>query len=341
MVSIKDIAKEANISVTTVSRVLNKPSLVNVETKNKILKVIEKFDYTPSIIARLMRGQKTKTIGVIIPDFMNLYYSEWISHVEVEAKKSGYLAIIASTKNDPEREKEYINDLINRNIDGIIICWYQNPYKNLELLNDISKKIPVVLMDQPASGLPVSAVYADAYSGFRELTKHLVNLGHNDIAIIRGYKKYFVADCRFQAYIDVLKESMINIDEALIEECDFNAGSAYFATKRLLMRSKPTAIIGASDLVAIGILKFVTEKGFRVPEDIAIAGYDNILLSKLVTPKLTTVQEPIKQMAKTAIKILIEKINNKNNKKVKNKNIILGVKLLIRESTDFKRFNSS
>ncbi|MCL4377739.1 MAG: substrate-binding domain-containing protein, partial [Actinobacteria bacterium] len=187
---------------------------------------------------------------------------------------------------------------------------------------------------QPVKGLPISTVYADAYTGFMELTKYIINLGHRNIAFLRSFKKYSVADCRFQAYVDVLKESNIDIDKNLIEECDFTAISAYEATEKLLSRSKPSAIICVSDLVAIGALKFVLEKGIRVPEDIAITGYDNISLSALMTPGLTTVQEPIKKMARNAVNILVRKINNK---KEKNENTVLGVKLLIRESTEIKR----
>lgn len=334
MVTIKEIAKEADVSITTVSRVLNNPNQVNLKTRGEILETIKRLDYTPSIIARGMRNQKTKTIGVLIPDFMNFYYSEWISHIETESRKNGYLAIIASTKNDKDREKEYVYEFLSRKVEGIIFCWYRSAQKNLPLLKEVVKKVPIVLMDQPVEDLPLSTVYADSYKGFLGLTQYLIKKGHKKIAIIKSYKEYSVADCRFQGYIDALNKYGYDLDDNLIEECDFNANSAYTAAKKLLSRGKPSAIVGVSDLIAIGALKCVIEKGFCVPKDVAIAGYDNIAISKLVTPSLTTVQEPIKQMAQEAVKILIDKIKNKWNI---NKNVVLDTKLIIRGSTDIDK----
>ncbi|MHB8280147.1 MAG: LacI family DNA-binding transcriptional regulator [Candidatus Humimicrobiaceae bacterium] len=330
MSTIKDIAKEADVSISTVSRTFNKPELVNKDTRDKIQRIIKKHEYFPSIIARSMRNQKTKTIGVLIPDFMNYYYSEWINCVELEIRKNGYLAIIASTKNNIDIEKEYVKEFLERKADGLIISFYKTYLENYSYIKKISKKIPIIVMDQPTGDLPVSAVYADAYSGFRKLTKHIIDNKYKKIAFIKSYADYSVANCRYQGYLDESIANKCDVDYNLVEECDFTATSAYNAAKRLFLKTKPEAIICASDLIAIGAMRFVLEKKLKIPEDIAIAGYDNIELSRLMTPRLTTVKEPIKQMAKTAVKLLIKKINNSE---VKNKNICLEVNLIIREST--------
>lgn len=331
MVTIKDIAKEANVSITTVSRVLNNYEPVNANTKRKIFEIIEKYNYTPSMVARGMRKQETKIFGVLIPDFMNFYYSELIKYIESEANKKGYRVLIASTKNDFNIEREYIEDFISRKVDGVILCRYQKNFQYLSSIENIFEKIPIIMMDQPADGLPISTISADAYKGFRKLTKHLIERGHSKIAMLRSYKEYSVADCRFQGYIDELKENNIKVDDKLILECNFTAESAYSATKKLLINIKPSAIIGSSDLMAIGAMQYILGKGYNIPKDIAIAGYDNIELSKLVTPRLTTVKEPIKEMAKKSVELLIRKKNNP--KGIKDKDIILDINLIIREST--------
>lgn len=334
MKTIKDIAKEASVSISTVSRTLNKPGLVNTITRDKIQQIIKKNEYSPSIIARGMRNQTTKTIGVLIPDFMNYYYSEWVSCVESEIRKNKYLAIIASTRNGANIEKEYIKEFLERKTDGLIISFYKICLENHSYIKEISKKIPIVVMDQPTGGLPISAVFADAYSGFRKLTKHIIDNKYKKIAFIKSYAHYSVANCRYQGYLDEILANKWDIDYDLVEECDFTAVSAYNAAKRLFSKTMPNAIICASDLIAIGVMRFALEKKIRIPEDVAIAGYDNIELSRLVTPSLTTVKEPIKQMAETAVNLLIKKINNNA---VKNKNISMGVDLIIRESTVVKK----
>ena len=163
MPTIFDVARRAGVSKTTVSRVLNHPELVNEETKRRVRGIMEELSYTPSILAQGMRAQRTKSFGVVIPDFKNLYYAEFLEHVEIAARHHGYIAIICSTDIDPDREREYITKLIMRQVDGLIMCWYKSVTANRDFLVKLAKKLPVVIMDQPSQGLPVSSVYTDGY----------------------------------------------------------------------------------------------------------------------------------------------------------------------------------
>ena len=328
-ITIKDVAEKADVSFTTVSRVLNNPKLVNKKTKEKILSVIDKLDYSPSYFAQGMRKKNTKTIGVIIPDFLNYWYSELVSHIEDEVRKKGWLAIICSTKSNEIREEAYIKELIRRGINGLIICIYEDIKKYESYIKPLAKKIPIVLMDESSNGLPISSVRADSYNGIKNLVNYLIKKGHKKIAFIVNSKDFPVLKERYNGYIDALKENNYKLNKNLIGICKAPSMEAAIETTKIILQYKPSVIIGASDILAIGALFFVTEIGLKVPEDVSIAGYDNIVMSKLVTPQLTTVSEPIKEMAQNAVNILLEKINNR---KVKNKDIILKTELIIRYS---------
>ena len=330
MPTIFDVAERAGVSKTTVSRVLNHPELVNEETKRRVHDVMEELSYTPSILAQGMRAQRTKSFGVVIPDFKNLFYAEFLEQVEVAARHYGYIAIICSTEIDPAREREYITKLLRRQIDGLIMCWYKSVAENRDFLVKLAKKLPVVIMDQPSQGLPVSSVYTDGFKGIRRLTSYFIESGHRRIAIIRSLRKYPVGNSRYEGYLAALKEHTIGFDEDLVEESEWTAAGAAEATKRLLQRADPTAIIAVTDLMALGVLKFLIDNGYDVPGDIAIAGFDDISFSSLVSPRLTTVAQPVDRMAWEATEQLIRRIENRH---IRNRDIELENRLVVREST--------
>jgi DNA-binding LacI/PurR family transcriptional regulator len=331
MATISDVAQRAGVSKATVSRVLNNTAVVNKETKKRILEAIEALNYTPSFLAKGMRKKKTNTFGIIIPDFRNLYYSELLKAIGEEAKKHGYIALICTGEMNAEREREYINYLLSRQVEGLVLCCYVNIMENKSYIQDIVKKIPIIVMDQPSFGLPVSSAYADGYKGFGKLLTYLIEKGHRKIGMIRSLHKYPCSESRFVGYMDTLKHNGIDMDQNLIEESEFTAAGGYEAAKRLLSRSKPTAIVGVNDLIAIGALKYIREKGYTVPDDIAIAGFDNIALSSLVSPQLTTVNIPVEKIAEEAINQLIRKIKNH---RARNRDIVIDTELIIRQSTE-------
>jgi DNA-binding LacI/PurR family transcriptional regulator len=330
MPTISDVAQKAGVSKTTVSRVLNHPDLVNEETKKRVHAVMKDLSYSPSILAQGMRAQRTRSFGVVIPDFKNLYYAEFVENVEIAARHHGYIAIMCSTEIDPDREREYITKLIQRQVDGLIMCWYKNVSDNRDFLVDLAKKLPVVIMDQPSQGMPVSSVYTDGFKGIYTLTRHLIECGHRKIAIVRSLKKYPVGNSRYEGYLAALKKGGLGFDQDLVHESEWTASGASAATENILRRADPTAIIGVTDLMALGILKCVIDRGCRVPEDIAVAGYDDIIFSSLMSPRLTTIAQPVDKMAWKATEQLIRRIENRH---VRNRDIELENRLIIREST--------
>jgi LacI family transcriptional regulator len=333
MPTILDVALGAGVSKTTVSRVLNHPELVNESTKHRVHRVMEELSYTPSMLAQGMRAQRTRSFGVLIPDFKNLYYAAFLEHIENAAREHGYISITCSTEIDPEREREYIHKLLLRQVDGFIICCYRSVSEKRDLLIKVAQKLPVVIMDQPSQGLPVSAVYTDGFKGIRKLTNYFIDKGHRKIAIIRSLKKYPVGNSRFEGYTAALEEQGIEIDGDLIEESEWTALGAYEATQRLLGRARPTAIIAVTDLMAIGVLKYLHDHRYTVPDDIALAGFDNITFSSLVSPQLTTVMQPVECMAWEAVAQLIRRIENRH---VRNRDIELDNRLIVRESSEIR-----
>jgi len=332
MATISDVARRAEVSEATVSRTLNNNDYVKSETKQKVFKAVEELGYTPSLLAKGMRNKKTKTFGIFIPNFGNLYYTELLGFIEEEARKQGYIAIICTGQMNGERENAYIDHLLSRQVDGLILCCYTSILENIALTKNITKKTPIVVTDQPSAGRPVSAVYVDGYNGFKKLVSYIINLGHKKIAMIRGRHYYPCSEMRYKAYLDTLKGFGIRIREDFIIESEFTAAGGYNAAKQLLTgNEKPSAIVGANDIMAIGALKYANEHHFLIPEDVAVAGFDNIPLTSLVTPQLTTIQVPIQKIAEEAVRLLVRKI--KNNR-AHNREKVFEAELIVRQSTE-------
>lgn len=333
MANIHDVAERAGVSITTVSRVIHDISPVNMETRKKVLRAIEELNYRPSIIAQGMRGQKTRSIGVLIPDFTSYYYSELLNHIEMEARAQGYLAIMCTTETDATREKEYFDDLIRRQVDGFILCWYRGGEEKLHYLREILKRVPIVVMDQPVEGLGVSSVYTDGYKGIKKITTAFIRQGHKSIAMIKDLKHYSANETRFQGYIDALKSNGFEVRGTLIEQSEISVESGYNAAERLFKRESPSALVAIDDLTAIGALHYCDDRGFAVPEDVSITGFDDISLARFVSPRLTTIAQPLQEIARCATRQIIKEISDRNAEK---REFVFEPRVVLRESTTLR-----
>lgn len=340
MATIKDVAEQANVSVATVSRVLNNTAPVNEETRKRIEEVMSALEYNPSMIARGMRKQQSMVIAVIVPSYENPYHTQLFKHIEVQAKKRGYRLILVCMDEDNASEQSSVMDLMTRNVDGIIMCTYRGNKNDIKNIIKLSKKLPIVFMDNFEFDEAISSVVIDGYTGMWAITEHLIKLGHHCIAYIEGSSGYKVANERRRGYENCLKAFAIPCLPQLIYHADYEINGGYEATQYFMEEctAKPTAIISSNDIMAIGAIGYLREKNFKIPQKVAVAGFDDIYLGKIIEPNLTTYKQPLDQIAKEVMGLLIDKIKRLTTEE---KRVLIQGELIIRGSTDSSKQNHS
>ena len=307
MVTIKDVAKRANVSITTVSRVINETEhSVSPETRERVLRAIQELGFSPNALARGLHRNETRTIGLIIPDISNPYYPSIVRGVEDEAQAQGYTIILANTYRSKEKITKYLNVFREKRVDGIIFTGGGVARDAAdENFFEQSNIAAVVIGKSRNAKLP--SVQVNNVQAAREACEYLIQKGHKKIATITGPGNSITAVDRLEGYYQALKHNGIEIREELIIQGNFEFDSGYQAVDVLLEKDKDiTAIFAHNDMMAIGAMKALAEKGLRVPDDIAIIGFDNIPLSLYVTPGLSTVTVPVYEMGRTSMKILAD-----------------------------------
>ncbi len=334
MVNIKMVAKEAGVSVATVSRVLNHPETVSEDTKKHVLSIMKQLSYTPNSLARGLALNKSNTIALLIPNILNPKHMEIAKGVEDVAHQKKYNILLCNTEGKKDKEKEYINILINRKVDGIIFsnCLLSDN----EIQELASQKAPVVLIGKKTRN-DINVVYTDYYSGAYEATTHLVELGYKRIAHITGPRWQDENIDKEKGYEKALQDNNLPVHKKYIIAGDNDINGGYLAAKKLMRMSEPPeAIFAANDLMAIATLDAARASGFKVPENIAVVGFDNISMSALVEPKLTTVSQPIYKMGLLAARLLFDNIEYESQDYVP-QSIFLQTKLKIRESCGYNK----
>lgn len=333
MTTIKDIAKAAGVSVTTVSRALNGYSDVNEKTREKIIAVSKELKYSPNTLARGLVMNKSKTIGLLVSGMTqqsvkdNLTF-EVLCGINQFSAETDYDLILFSTDSTKQREKTYSQLCRERQVDGVIIQGIRtdDPYLQEVLESDI----PCVLIDIPIESETVGYVTTDNVLGAKEAVNHLLSLGHQNIAMVNGHDFAFVSQKRLEGYKLALQEKNIPYRAEWVVNGAFTEEQAEYEAYRLLEKNPEiTAIFCASDIMAIGAMKAIKTRGLSVPGQISVVGYDDILLAAYVTPSLTTMAQDIYKMGYEAAKLLVEMLENN----VESHQKLLETKLIIREST--------
>ncbi|AGK95748.1 LacI family DNA-binding transcriptional regulator [Clostridium pasteurianum] len=334
-INIKDVAKEANVSMTTVSRVINNNYPVKSETRKRVEKAIKKLNFSPNILARSLVNQNTKTIGVVTPSINNLFFPTVIKGIEGILRKNEYSIYLCDTDDKPEEEIDYIKSLLGRQVDGIISIDPKTENMDNGFYEDISKSIPLVCVNGYNEGVNCNFVLNDEASGAEQAMKYLIDLGHTDIIFIRGEKSYSY-DLKEAVYKKVLKENkllknkkIINIGEGNSNDTVENTMDIIFKRLEKIKDKSPIAFFTCNDLMALGVMNACKKANFNVPEDISIIGFDNILVSSLVEPKLTTVDQNMYALGENAANRILHIIRNDDKELTK---IILDTKLVIRGS---------
>lgn len=331
-ITISDIARMANVSKATVSRVINnKPEGVGKETRENILKIIEECGFHPSLVARGLVTKKTKSIGLIITDIANSFYPLLVRGAEDYANKLGYSLFLCNSDNSPEKEKQYIKAFIEKSVDGVILSSSMNETSyHYSILK--SKNIPLVVLDRCVEGNQHDAsVFFDNVKGAYIAVNYLIDNGHKNIAFISGTKSLVISKNRLSGYKMALEERNLKVREDIIVEGDYQFESGYKRALELIEQGKEfSAIFAGNDSMAIGAIKALKSRNIKIPDQVEVIGFDNVDISWLIEPQLSTIGQPAYEMGVKGAKQLVTLIEGK---KIGKKNIILEPELILRETT--------
>lgn len=306
-VKLEDIARRTGFSVPTVSRVLTNSNYpVNEETRAIILAAAQEMGYKPNIVARSLRTEQTNTVGIVIDDLLSPFTPPIVRGIQDYLNDHAYMSLMINTDLNPELEKNAIQTLSSRPVDGFIFVEFTHRVRVTEYMQPVK---PHVFVHRLFGQQVTNSIVPDDYSNASRIVEHLIRLGHQKIAYINGFEAWHSAYHRFQAYRDVLTTRGCEIRPEWIQPGDWELSSGYVAANRLLaLPERPTAIFAANDLMALGAIYAIQDQGLRVPQDIAVVGYDNREFTTLCRPQLTTVSLPTYEMGFLAGEMVLRQI---------------------------------
>jgi LacI family transcriptional regulator len=331
--TIKDIAKIVGVSVTTVSLVLNdKPNTISEITKTRIFEAAKTLEYIPNHIAKSLVTKQSKMIGLVVPDIGNNFFADLAKNIENECQKSDYSLILANANNSLSETVNYVDQFISRGVDGLILAFYSDEKqgnKN-QLVDKLNRyDVPIVTVDSWIKGLNMPGVSIHHSQGGFIATKYLIDQGHKKIGCITGMRGNYSSDRRLKGYKLALKEAEIKTNDDYIVEGDYQYQSGYEGAIKLIEKGV-TAIFACNDLMAYGTYQAIKEKQLRVPNDISVIGFDDLLFSKMLSVPLTTISQDITVLGNKAASLIIDYIKNGISKHEFQR---LEPSIVIREST--------
>ena len=326
--TIKDVGKRANVSMMTVSRVVNKNSNTSEKIRKKVLDAIKELNYKPNKLARSLVIKKSEFITIIVPDISNPFFSEMVKGVEEIVRAKGYIILLGNTNGGKEIEKEYIDAAINRMSDGIILI---APRIEDKMIYELNNYLPLIIVDRPLDRSDILQINIDDFKGAMSATEYLIELNHKNIGFLSGSMDILAGLQREQGYIKALEKHKETINFKLILKGDWSFESGRNAFDKFYNNHpRPTAIFASNDLMAMGLIQRAQEMNLKIPEDLSIVGFDNISMSALINPPLTTINQPILEMGRKAAELLLNKLRKGPDIDI---NIHLESKLIVRGST--------
>ena len=325
--TIKDVAQRGNVSIATVSRVLNSNGRVSEATRRKILKIVDDMSYVQNNLAVSMVIKKTNILVVMVPDIFTRFYAEVIQGAEGVAKEAGFSTLVFSTKSDSKEEMDFLNGRFNKMVDGVVAIPSTN---NPNVYKNFTK--PIILIDRYIEGLGYDGVVIDNFGGSYNITQHLIKKGHRKIALITGPNDLNVGKERLWGYQQAHRDNGVELNQDYCFIGDWYEDNGYESVKKILSLSdRPTAIYAANCSICDGVIKAFHDYNVSIYHDISLVGFDNTVLTEFVTPKVTVVNRPTFEMGKVATQMLIDKINKKETGS-QPKKITLQVEILDRGS---------
>ena len=307
MISIKDVAKLAGVSVATVSRTLSKPEKVAESTRERVMAAVQKSGYVTNVLASNFRRRKSQTIVVLVPDIANLFYSTIVQEIELVARKKGYQILLGESQENLEIERTYSELVYQKMADGIISLGMTIPLKCDPRRKTADPKWPpLVMVGEYTGDIPLPMVGIDNLQAAADATQHLVDLGHRDIAFIGGPKNFTLCQERVKGFRRVMRKAGLKVDSRHVQFGEFKLASGYNQVKRLFESGvRPTALFCANDEIAMGAMKALRECQLRVPEDISIVGFDNLDIAEYCSTPLTTIHQPRREMGGEAMELML------------------------------------
>ena len=334
-VNISDVAREANVSMSTVSRVINKNYPVKEETRIRVEQAVKKLNFTPNTLARSLICQNTKTIGILVPSITNIFFPTVINAIEHNLRINGYSIYLCDTDDNAADEIKYIKSLMGRQVDGIIVIDPKTENMKNGYYETVGKDIPLVSINGYNNNINCNFVLNDEASGARQAMQYLLEIGHKNIIFVRGKESYSY-DIKEDVYNKFMEENKLTVKKKIIDIGEGNSyetvdGTMNIMNKKLKEIKLPVAVFACNDLMALGVMNACKILNFDVPNDVSIIGFDNSYISSIVHPKLTTVDQNMYLLGENASKMLLDIIddNNNNQKLIK---IKLKTQLIIRNS---------
>lgn len=335
-----DIAKLAGVSQAMVSYVVNNNPNVKIpeETRQRIQDAIKNLEYVPNALARGLRSGQTRTIGLVVPDNSNPFFAEIARIIENIGFENGYSVILCNSDYELDKENAYVDVLIAKQADGVIFISSGGDEEISQKLQE--SHIPFVIVDREISGFQTDIVRMDYQLGGYLATKYLIELGHQEIGCISGSPRFLPNDQRLDGYYQALKEAGVAVNPSLVVHGDFKIQGGNEAMKLLLETGRPpSAVFACNDLMAFGAIQAIRQHGLRIPQDISIIGYDDIPFAQAMDPSLTTIAQPLPEIAHSTMTALLRQMKTKNPSESPSspRQIVIRPKLIIRDSTASRR----
>ncbi|MNB79320.1 HTH-type transcriptional regulator DegA [compost metagenome] len=328
--TIYDVAREAGVSIATVSKVLNNNGRISDKTREKVSRVMEELNYQPSLVASALTSRRTGTIGLMIPDIANPFFAETARGIEDYAQQQGSDLIVCSTDRDDEKAARYTSLLLRKRVDGLIIASHTGQTEMIRRL--LADRVPLVLFSADIRSLESSSVTVDDYKGGYQATEYLLSLGHRRLGVISDNLPG--SKLRVEGFLDALKDAGLPFDNpANLTHTSATLENGRKAAAAMLGQAedlRPTAVFACNDLLAIGVLKEARSAGLSIPRDLSVVGFDNTMLAEICHPTLTSIAQPLREMTEQAMILLNESIDNPAAPRRK---IMLMPELVIRHST--------
>lgn len=332
IVTLKKLALDLGLSISTVSRALNNHADISEETKERVKAYANKVKYAPNLFARGFRSHKSNIIGVIIPNIEHQFTATLLKGIIYNADLNGYKVIICESFNNEQKQTELLETMIQFGVDGVLLSLVKKTTKVDDIL-EMMEHIPLILFDRVSTKVPCTQIVIDDEEAAFKAVDHLIATGKKRIAIIKETESSILSEMRYKGYLRALQKNKLELDDSLVLSSeDLSIAEGKKLTSMLIgLQNKPDAIFAITDEAGIGAIQILKKHKIKIPSEIAVAGFSNSIYSTIIKPNLTTIDQPGNRIGETAIKYLIEEMNSENQ--INYKTVEVKTNLIIRKSS--------